>query len=123
MSMHFADNLAKGFDITDAFQKDKEASKFYEGLANAEEIKRKRKGFEVLNIDEFMSRKFSNPDMRAEFYERLMSNQIPYKEYNEIVKAMLKEEDEKKENFKQRKSIYGTTLSNLKDKARRNRGD
>ncbi len=89
---------------------------------NLENPKRRSKWFRE-KVYEFMSRKFSNPDMRAEFYERLMSNQIPYKEYNKIVKAMLKEEDEKKENFKQRKSIYGTTLSNLKDKARRNRGD
>jgi hypothetical protein len=86
---------------------------------NLENPKRRSKWFRE-KVYEFMSRKFSNPDMRVEFYKRLMSNQIPYKEYNEIVEAMLKEENE---NFKQRKSIYGTAISNMREKARRNRGD
>jgi hypothetical protein len=54
-------------------------------------------------IFKFMYHKLQ-PEIRWEFYDRLMANKIPYKEKEKIIKLMRMEENEKKEKYKNKTS-------------------
>ena len=59
----------------------------------------KRKQWYRDKICEFMWNKFSNPEDRKIFYDRLNKGEIPYEDLNKIPQAMRKEQDAKKKKF------------------------
>lgn len=51
-------NLAKGYDVSDAYKDDKHGKAFHQAVKNADIYKTKRKGMEVLSYSEFMNKKY-----------------------------------------------------------------
>ncbi len=66
----------------------------------------KRKQWYRDKIIQFMWNKFSNPEDRRIFQEKINKGQIPYEQLNIITQAMRKEEDAKKKKFQDSQGSY-----------------